>query len=181
MRNTKTAYGAPAKILHWLLAALLLGQSVLGLVFSDMPRGDDKSELLRLHASFGLLILAFMLLRLGVRAAGARVEPVEGTTAMLRKVAHCAHLALYLLIFLLIGAGIFTLLTVGWNVDFFGVTIIPTWFERDMDLHHLFEEIHVYSWYVLAGFVGLHIIGVIYHTFVLKDGTLARMGPSVDG
>jgi cytochrome b561 len=175
MKNTKLAYGTPAKVLHWLLALLLIGQSVVGLYFADMPRGDDKTELLRLHASFGLLILAFMLVRLGVRAAGERVEPVAGTPAKLKIVAHAAHLAIYALTFLVIGAGIFTLLTVGWNVDFFGMTVIPTWFERDMDLHHLFEDIHVYGWYVLAALVGLHLVGVIYHTLILKDGTLKRM------
>ena len=175
MKNTATAYGAPAKVLHWLLALLLIGQSVLGLYFADMPRGDDKTELLRLHTSFGVLILAFMLLRFGVRLGGERVEPVAGTPAALKKVAHLAHLALYALTFLVVLAGIFSLLTVGWNIDFFGVTVIPTWFERDMDLHHLFEEIHEIGWFVLAAFVGLHLIGVIYHTMILKDGTLKRM------
>lgn len=179
MKNTRHAYGWPAKTLHWVLAAALVGQSVLGLVFADMPRGDDKNELIRLHMSFGMLILAFMLLRLGVRLSGDTPKVVEGTPPVIAKLAAAAHVLLYGLIFLVVLAGMFTLLTVGWDITVFGMTVIPTPFARDMELHHLFEEIHVYGWYVLATLVGLHLVGVLYHTLILKDGTLARMGPAL--
>ena len=179
MKNTKHAYGWPAKTLHWVLAIALVGQSVLGLVFADMPRGDDKNDLIRLHMSFGMLILAFMLLRLGVRLSGDTPEPEEGTPAFIAKIAQVAHWLIYGLVFLVVFAGMFTLLTVGWDITVFGATVIPTPFARDMDLHHLFEEIHVYGWYVLATLVGLHLVGVLYHTLILKDSTLARMGPEI--
>ncbi|WP_417462486.1 cytochrome b [Kordiimonas sp.] len=179
MKNTKHAYGWPAKTLHWVLAIALIGQSVLGLVFADMPRGDDKNELIRLHMSFGTLIFAFMLLRLGVRLSGDTPKPEEGTPAYIAKIAQVAHGLMYALIFLVVLAGMFTLLTVGWDITVFGATVIPTPFARDMDLHHLFEKIHVYGWYVLSALVGLHLVGVLYHTLILKDGTLARMGPAL--
>lgn len=179
MKNTKYAYGWPAKTLHWVLAIALVGQSVLGLVFEDMPRGDDKNELIRLHMSFGMLIFAFMLLRLGVRLSGDTPEPVEGTPVHIAKIAKVAHGLIYALIFLIVLAGMLTLMTVGWDITVFGVTVIPTPFASDRALHHLFEDIHVYGWYVLAGLVGLHLVGVLYHTLMLKDGTLARMGPEI--
>ncbi|WP_286829694.1 MULTISPECIES: cytochrome b [Kordiimonas] len=175
MWNSESGYGWLAKSLHWLVALLMVGMSVVGFIFADMPRGDEKTELLTLHASFGLLLLAFMVVRLGVRMKGVRPRPLDPSATRLNALAHTVHRVLYLVIFLVIAAGMLTLMTVGWDVPFFGLFAVPTPFERDMALHHLFEEIHIYGWWVLAGLVALHLIGAMYHAFVLKDGTLRRM------
>jgi len=176
MWNSTQGYGWFAKSLHWLVALLMVGLSVVGFIFADMPRGDEKTELLILHASFGLLLLAAMVVRLGVRAVGARPAPLDPAVKRLNAVAHGVHMVLYLGIFLVIAAGMLTLMTVGWDVPFFDLFAVPTPFERDMDLHHLFEDIHVTGWWALAGLVALHLLGALYHALVLKDGTLSRMG-----
>jgi len=176
MWNSSEGYGWLAKGLHWLVALQMVGLSVFGFIFADMPRGDEKTELLILHASFGLLLLAVMVVRLGVRLRSTRPAPLQPDAARMNALAHGVHLVLYLGVFLVIAAGMLTLMTVGWDVPFFGLFAVPTPFERDMDLHHLFEEIHIYGWWALAGFTGLHVLGALYHAFVLKDGTLRRMG-----
>ncbi len=181
MLNSAQGYGWLSKSLHWLVALLMVGLSVVGFIFADMPRGDEKTELLTLHASFGLLLLAFMVIRFGVRAASPRPAPHDPSAMRRNAVAHGVHMLLYLGIFLVIAAGMLTLMTVGWDVPFFGLFAVPTPFERDMDLHHLFEEIHIYGWWVLAGLVGLHLVGALYHALVLKDGTLSRMGREKTG
>lgn len=169
-------YSSRLKVLHWIAALLIVGSSVLGFYFSDMPRGDEKSELLRLHASFGLLILMLTAVRLVFRLRDGAPAPVDPDAVAVNRAAKLAHWVIYGILFVMIAAGMGALFTVGWGVPFFGLFEVPTMFaERDMDLHHLFEEIHVFAWWGLATLVGLHVLAALWHHVIKKDGTLKRI------
>ncbi|WP_308910737.1 cytochrome b [Pseudokordiimonas caeni] len=170
-----TSYNATAKGLHWIAVLLILGLSIVGLYFSDLPRGDEKTALRNMHASTGLLLLFLMVVRLGWRVRSGRPADLETTTPLQAKIAHGMHHLLYLNVFVLIGAGMMSILTTATPVPFFGLFEIPSPFERDMDLHHLYEEIHEGAWIALMVLVGLHIVAALYHAFVQKDATLRRM------
>ena len=175
MYNSEDSYGGPSKALHWIVLLAMIGMSVVGFYFSDMPRGDEKTAIMKLHASTGLFLFALMAVRLYLKAKGARVAPIDPSATRLNRIAASVHHLLYLLIFFVIGAGMFTILTTGTALPFFGVFEIASPFEGDRDLHHLFEDLHKYGWWVLTGFVSLHLVGALYHHFKLGDGTLGRM------
>lgn len=170
------SYSTRLKALHWLVALVIVGTSILGFTFSDMPRGPEKNELLRLHASIGLLVLMLMALRLGVRLRDGAPAPLDPSTPRLNRTAKAAHWLMYGIVALLIVAGMFALFTVGWGVPFFGLFEVPSLFaERDMALHHLFETIHKGAWWTLAVLVGTHVLAALWHHGVKRDGTLSRI------
>ena len=76
--------------------------------------------------------------------------------------------------------GILNTLYAGRSVSFFRLFAIPA-FERNHDLHELFEEIHVLGWRILAIVIGLHALAALYHHFIRKDDSLRRMLVGVDG
>jgi cytochrome b561 len=174
MANTQT-YSMPTRVLHWLTVLALVGTSILGFYFSDMPRGTEKSELIRLHASLGVLVLGLVLTRVGFRFAKKSPPPLEPKARVQNIAAHAVHGLLYIGLLVIVGGGMWTLFTVGWSVPFFGLFEIPTWYERDMALHHFYEEIHVTAWWVVTGLVALHVLAALFHKYVKKDATFSRM------
>ena len=60
--NTATSWGWPAKALHWLVAALVVGMLGVGIAMvwlvSDL---GSKFQLYQLHKSFGVLVFALIL------------------------------------------------------------------------------------------------------------------------
>ncbi|NJM36338.1 MAG: cytochrome b [Rhodomicrobium sp.] len=176
LRNTKESYGAVARMLHWLIALAIFTMIAVGLTMSDMPRGPEKNELLRLHASGGLTVLFLMTLRLLWRLVNPVPAPPEGTPRWQALAATFAHWGLYLLVYAQVATGVMTLFTVAWNIPFFGLFEIPTpYAERDMDAHHLWEERHIFFFWTIVAVLSVHAAAALYHHFLKKDNALRRM------
>ncbi|HMH18673.1 MAG TPA: cytochrome b/b6 domain-containing protein, partial [Burkholderiales bacterium] len=60
LRNTIESWGAPAKVFHWLIAALILSQIALGLTAAGWHLSPTKLNLFVWHKSIGMLILALV-------------------------------------------------------------------------------------------------------------------------
>ena len=61
----ESRYSRTARVLHWLIAVLLLGQFVFGWWLSDIPRNTPaRGYFINLHKSTGLLIGLLILLRI---------------------------------------------------------------------------------------------------------------------
>ncbi|MDU0958761.1 MAG: cytochrome b/b6 domain-containing protein, partial [Bradyrhizobium sp.] len=56
-------YGTPAKILHWLVVALLAIQYPIGWLMPDLHANTPPGAPMILHISFGLTILALIVVR----------------------------------------------------------------------------------------------------------------------
>jgi len=173
--NSKLEYGTAAKALHWIIFLVLVGMSIVGLIFADMERGPEKTSLMQMHASTGFLALMLMTLRVLVRFKGEAPAPLDPAAVMLNRVAAAVHGLLYLLVFAMIGAGIMTLFTVQVPVPFYGLFHIASPLANDHAAHEFWEDAHSAIWWVLVGFVVLHIVGALYHQIVKHDDTVARM------
>lgn len=174
LKNSEASYGWPAKALHWGMALLIISMVALGLYMSDLPRGDAKSELIRLHASCGLLAFMLLTMRFGWKLANPHPVPLSDIKwqVVLSKLVHWTF---YAVIAFQVVSGSLSLMTVGWDVPFFGLFAIPTPYERDMALHHFWEDWHVAAWYSFAALFTLHIGAVLFHQLVGKKQVLQRM------
>ncbi len=173
-KNTEASYGWPVKSLHWFMALLIISMVALGLYMSGLPRGDEKSELIRLHASGGLLAFMLLLVRFGWKISSVAPKPVSSASWQ-KLLAGLVHWAFYGIVTFMVISGSLSLMTVGWDVPFFDLFSIPTPYERDMALHHYWEEWHVAAWYGLAALFVLHIGAVLFHQFIGKKQILKRM------
>ena len=54
---------------------------------------------------------------------------------------------------------------------------VPSVMAGDKPLTALFHQIHALSAWVLLGLIGLHILAVLFHRFVLRVGVLQSMLP----
>ena len=62
-KNSSMQYGIGARVLHWTSVALLVTLIVTASDFEDLEASAEKVELIRQHASWGLLFLLVMCMR----------------------------------------------------------------------------------------------------------------------
>ena len=162
-------------LLHWLLAALILGALALGfLVLEPMANSaPQKIGVLRLHMAGGMLILTLMIVRFVVRIVTAHPAPATTPYPALDRLAPLAHVAFYILIVLMVGTGYATGLIAGLPAIVFGGSgaALPASF----DGYPTFIA-HGFLAGLLATLVAVHVLAALYHQFRRHDGPLRRMG-----
>ncbi len=164
----------PALIaLHWLLAlAILLAVVFGGFVLDGMENvNTHKPGLLRMHVTLGLLILAFTVVRLVLRANTAKPAPLVSGKPAMDKLAVGIHHLLYTLTAVAALAGV----ALAYSAGLFGFL-----YQHTGSLPKDFEDfaahgVHGLAAYALLGVALLHVAGALQHQFILKDGILARM------
>ena len=175
MRNTATEWGWIAKSLHWLIAIGIFWLIWLGLEQADMERGPEKLAARATHASWALLILVLMTVRLVWRATNPTPAHPDGTPGWQRASATFVHWAIYIAVFTQLIAGAMTTATGDKPLPFFGLFSLPLPIAEDEDAHHFWEEVHEFAWKPLAALIAVHFAAALYNHFVRKNDVLRRM------
>src|ERR1700744_6144052 len=114
-------YGTTAKVLHWLILALLLIQSPLGWLMPDIHRGMKPGDAMTLHISIGIVILALIVLRLGWRLMHP-VAPESSLASWQQLSSKVMHWLLYVLVLATTISGWLFASFRGWSISFFFLT-----------------------------------------------------------
>jgi len=167
-------YGLVAKLLHWLIFALLTVQYAIGSIMPHIGRKTVNEGWVSWHFSVGAAILFFIVLRLGWRL----LHPVPQLPTLApweRLLSGFTHWALYILVLVMTLLGWAATNSRGWDVNLFGLVTLPkisptgsTWGHECGDIHNLLV-------YVLLGFILLHVAAALYHHFVKHDQVVGRM------
>jgi cytochrome b561 len=173
LKNTAQSYGWLAKLLHWVIALLLVGLVYAGLTFNGMERGPERTELAALHKSMALLTLLLMSIRLVWKFMNTRPTAPVGTPGWQNTAATLTHWLLYAAVYFQLTVGI--LVSGQRPIGFFGLFEIPPLLEQNEEQHELFEGLHAWGWKILAGLVTLHVLAALYHHVKLKDDVLRRI------
>lgn len=153
-----TGYTRRQIALHWIVAALILMQYLfkdgIASAWEGWRSGAAATFNLAVaaHIVGGGLILAFAIWRLALRRRDG-VPAITGDSRVQVALARVTHAGLYLAMILLPVSG-----AVAW---FGGV-------ETAAAGHNVLKV-------VLLALIALHVVGALYHQFVLRDGLLARM------
>jgi cytochrome b561 len=187
MRSLPDKYTKPAIILHWLVAALMGVNVILGLSADSLP-DEWVRPVIDTHKSIGITVLGLAMLRLLWRAAH-KPPPMPRSYGRLERLgAHAAHGVLYLLMFMLPLSGwmhdsawkdaathpmqyfnLFEWPRIGWIT-----AIEPETKER---LHDLFGAAHEWIGNVLYVLFALHVLGALKHQLLDHEKELQRMLP----
>ena len=173
LKNTTETYGLLAKLLHWLVALMIVGLVIAGLTFTSMERGPDRAQVTMMHKSMGLLLLLLMTLRLLWKFANPAPADPPGTPRWQNLAARLVHWGLYAAVFFQLTIG---LLVAGQRpIPFFGLFEFGPLLAENEPQHELFEELHEAGWVIIAVLAGVHVLAALYHHFVKKDDVLRRM------
>ena len=175
MKNTENSYGAVAKSFHWLLFLMLTFMIVMGNYLASLPKGTEKLQAAGMHKSFGLLVLALVLMRLGWRLINVLPKDPEGTPAMQSLMAHAMHWVLYALMFAQPLSGIMMSQAADVPVSFFGLFEFPVFLAKNPELAQFFKGVHGTVWILLVLAVIGHAAAALHHHFIRKDDVLKQM------
>jgi cytochrome b561 len=183
MTNVKTAsaggrYTGPAIALHWLIAVLIIGGFWLGWVMTDIPGlTPTKLRYFAWHKWIGVTVFALAWLRVIWRLTHPAPPLPAGMPALQRLVSNAVHLLLYVLMIVIPASGYLYSAAAGIQVVYLGILPLPTLIEPDQQLKVIFRLTHIWLNYALLGLFVLHLLGVVKHTLIDRDGLLARMIP----
>jgi len=177
LRNDADAWGAPAKLLHWAMAALILVQIALGVMAVAWRLSPTKLNLYFWHKSTGMLLLALLVLRLGWRLANRAPALPGGLPAWERSAAHAGHALLYVLMAALPVTGWIVNAAANIPLRIFGVIPLPAIVAPDKALTDLAAWVHRGLFVLLALVLVAHIGAALRHHFVKRNSVLVRMLP----
>lgn len=174
-RNTTQAFGLGSRVFHWVTALLVLCLLAAGLTMTSMALSPLKLKIYGFHKSFGICVLTLTFLRL-MWWIGNRRPAILGNPLPWEKfLAHAVHVFFY--------AALIGMPLTGWAmssaknfpVSVFGLFTLPSIVAPDKNIAALAQQTHELLAWALIGALGLHIAGVLKHSFINKDGTLRRM------
>lgn len=174
-------YGSAAKLFHWAIAALLAAQFAVGWLMPHIRRGAQPEELMNLHLSIGLVILALMTARAAWRLVGGAPRPEAGLPAWQRLGSQLVHGALYLLVFAMTLSGWLFASMRGWEITLFGALPVPRLVAEGSSVGRSLGRLHAPLVWVLLGVIGLHVAAALAHLLVFRTRIMQRMLPRFGG
>jgi cytochrome b561 len=176
-RTSPTRYSAVAQAFHWIIAALIVVQFVLGRLQEDLPIGAHKLALLARHKSFGMTVLMLAVLRLLWRLKNPPPALPAGMRPIERRLARATHIAFYVLLFAMPLSGWLMSSAKNYSVSWFGLFTWPNLIAKNETAFALLRSTHDILSGVLFAVAVLHILAALKHHFWHKDDVLLRMLP----
>ncbi len=168
------SYSRVSRVLHWLTLALLIILFGLGWSFEDYPQ-PTRGELLGLHKSVGILVLALTILRLVYRwTVGVPALP-PGLPAWQNWAARGLQYGLYGLLVLQPLLGWIGTDAAGRPVSVFGAFDLPVLLAPDKELRHQLFAAHGLVATIILALVAIHALAALYHHYIRRDNVLRAM------
>lgn len=168
-------YGTPAKVLHWLVVALLAVQFPIGWWMPDVHAGPP-GRAMTLHISFGLTILALILARFGWRITHP-VAPESSLAPWQRVSSEAVRWLLYALVFAATVTGWLFASFRGWTVSYFDLIPLPMLAAKNPVAIHQIDGWHQLAEWGLLIAIGVHVAAALAHIFIYRDRFMQRMLP----
>ena len=170
-------YTSTAKWFHWLIVLLVGLELLIGVVMPRVRHNTTSGTLVNLHFSFGLTIIAVMVLRALWRVTHPVPQLPRETTWYEAVAAHLMHLSLYVLLFIIPFAGWAWANGLGVQVTAFWILPMPNIVPAGWQYTWLASDAHVYLAVLICILIGLHILASLWHWYFKKDDVLERMLP----
>lgn len=183
LRNDSESWGWPARLLHWVMAGLILFMLGLGWYMTGFVTDIyEQFDLFQTHKSWGFVVFALALVRIAWRLSGRSPDWPAHMPAWERLAARGAHLALYALMLLLPVSG-WLMASASELQDLYGIrNMVFGLFELpdpfvpgDKALEDLFREVHHMAAFAMAVLVAGHVAAALKHHFVNRDSVLRKM------
>jgi len=170
---TPTQFALATRLIHWLMAAMLLVMLFIGVTMVASP--GHYHQLVAIHRPLGIMILILAVVRLVIRlsttlpAFPPTMSPRERFIASASERLLCTLMfALPLIGWGMLSAGHYPIVMVG-PVHLWG--ILPV----DPTLSAILRKTHTILAYLLFMTFLAHLSAVLFHTVIIRDGLLRRM------
>jgi cytochrome b561 len=168
-------FTALMRFFHWLTAALVL--TILGIGVAMVASLADYHRLMSVHRPLGILILIVVVIRF-VNRHYSTLPPFPATMSPReRSIASASELFLYALLVLqpLVGWGMLS--SANYPIALYGSIHLFPILPHNVMLYAVLRRAHTILAYLLFLTFLAHFGAVLFHTWVVRDGTFRRMAP----
>jgi cytochrome b561 len=172
--QTSDRFAAPARLLHWLMAALILAMLLIGAGMISTTT-ERYPELLAWHRPIGLAILILALVRLAFRLTHRPPLLPADLPAIQAAAAKGSHILLYALMI--------AMPLIGWGMQSAGGYPVTVW--KGLTLFPILpHDVQLYGWlrfahgllaYAFFLLILAHLGAALFHGLVRRDGVFRSM------
>ncbi|MDU8946057.1 cytochrome b [Ovoidimarina sediminis] len=174
-RNTAEGYGLVSRVLHWAIAAGVVGMMIFGTRIAAMEPSLSNYWLYGVHKSFGLTILGLVLIRLVWHRISPVPEPAGMAGTWQHGLARGVHILLYLFLLAIPVSGWVASSATGIDTVFFNIVVMPAIAPPSEVVAAWGFAVHGALWKGLLALIALHVAGALRHGFG-PGSALRRMG-----
>lgn len=157
-------YSRLSRALHWLVALGMLGLLTFGVYLGFVESGPEKTRLVQIHKSLGVIIGSIATLRIGLRMREGFAVPLDGLALWQRQAARRIQVTMLAVTVAMPISGILTSVTYARPVAVFGLPIIPKLLdEKNVALNDLASTLHAGIAILLGFLIAAHIGGALKH------------------
>jgi cytochrome b561 len=170
-----------AVTLHWLIAALVVAQLILGWWMIEIPKQPVgvRAFWFNLHKSIGMTIALFALVRIAWRFRHPAPPLPPCVPAWQRRAAAVSHALLYACLIGMPLVGFLGSTFSGYPIRYFGITL-PTWGYKSAPLKDFFSAVHLGFAWVFMTLIALHTGAALKHLLINRDAVFWRMWPKLE-
>lgn len=173
-------YGTLARLLHWVVALLVLATIPVGLtMIQEGLARPVQDRLFIFHKNVGVILLLLIALRIVWRLLNpppplpASVPPLQRTAATV------VHLGLYALLVVMAVSGYVRVTAGGFPIELLDALGVPPLIAENEPLAERAKAVHATAKFGLIVLIQVHILAAAYHGIVRRDGVFSRMWPPV--
>jgi cytochrome b561 len=186
-RNTATSWGWPARLLHWVMALMILGMLAVGTWMANFEADLlARFELTQTHKSLGFTVFVLAVLRVVWRFANPTPALPRTMPRWQVGASHASHLALYVLILAMPLSG--WLMASSSPLNDPGAyplqirNMVWGWFEMpdpypkgSAETAAFWGGVHAWCAVAMALILLVHVAAAVKHHAIDRDGLLKRM------
>lgn len=177
MSEDRVRWSVPLRLLHWLMAALIVALIGVGWTMTHI-RSDIGTTftLYQWHKSYGCLVAVLLVLRVAARLVAPVPPPIEHSR-LERQAARAAHLAFYALMLAVPASGwlMAAASPLALPTRPFELFTLPAPVAPDEALFGWLQPLHEVAAYGLLALLALHVLATLKHQFVDRDHILRRI------
>jgi cytochrome b561 len=173
-QNNIAQYSLTFKLLHWILAVLVIGLITLGWYMMSIEHQPNSIWYFNLHKSLGIIAAVLIALRLIWRLSMVSLPLPISVPQWQAKIAQKIHWLLYVCMILMPLTGFIGASYSKYGVALFGLKI-PDWASKNHDIAEIFFDIHGIIAWILVMLIILHVLAALKHLLINQDGIFQRM------
>jgi len=174
MSTERWQFSTFSRLLHWTMAAMVL--TMLGVGVAMVASLSNYHTLVSLHRPLGIAILVLVVVRFVNRLLNPP-PPFPATMPRAERLAATAgEYMMYGLMFLLPLVGWGMLSAARYPVVLFGLLHLPYILPHDVKLYAVLRKAHTILAYLFILTFLAHFGAILFHTLIVKDRILSRMG-----
>jgi cytochrome b561 len=163
-----------SRVLHWLMAVMVLAMLFLGAGMAA-TLSERYRLLVAIHRPLGLAVLVLVAIRLINRLLNPPPPLPDSIPILQRVAAKASHVLLYALMFIMPLLGWGMLSAAPYPIVIYGSLRLPPILPQNPALHALLRQLHTDFAYLLFGVFLAHLGAALLHGLIRRDGVFESM------